>query len=86
MLAAAILDCLGEALNRCGSEFSSILKELERRSSVLGRVVVLQGIEREVRGLAEGLDAEGHLRVRLDDGSVETFSAGEVTLGKQGRP
>ena len=83
-LAAAILDWLGELLRRCGVGFGEILAELERRSCVLGRAVSLRGVDREVRGIAEGLDENGHLRVRLADGTLETFSAGEVTLGRMG--
>jgi BirA family biotin operon repressor/biotin-[acetyl-CoA-carboxylase] ligase len=81
-LAAAILDGLGELLGRCGDGFAEVVRELERRSSLLGRAVVLRGVDREVQGIAEGLDELGQLRVRMGDGRVEVFSAGEVTLGR----
>jgi BirA family biotin operon repressor/biotin-[acetyl-CoA-carboxylase] ligase len=79
-LAAALLDHLGELLRTCGEAFGQILGELERRSCVLGRAVTLDAAGRRVAGIAESMDENGHLRVRLPDGLLETFSAGEVSV------
>jgi BirA family biotin operon repressor/biotin-[acetyl-CoA-carboxylase] ligase len=34
------------------------------------------------RGVAEGLDADGALRLRLDDGAVLRITAGDVFFGE----
>jgi biotin-(acetyl-CoA carboxylase) ligase len=35
-----------------------------------------------LEGLAQGIDAEGRLIVRRDDGTVRTVAAGDVTILK----
>lgn len=57
--------------------------ELWQRYDVLRgqRVSVVHG-HRTVTGIADGIDSEGALVVRLGHGTAERFRAGEVTLGK----
>lgn len=46
-------------------------------------VAVIQGA-RTVKGIATGIDADGALLLKRDDGRTERFRAGEVTLSKDG--
>jgi BirA family biotin operon repressor/biotin-[acetyl-CoA-carboxylase] ligase len=50
------------------------------RLVTLGRRVTVSGPGRKVAGVAEGVNADGALLVRLDDGRLETVVAGDVTL------
>jgi len=55
-------------------------EEWARRLVTLGRRVVISEGERTFDGLAEGVDADGALLVRLDDGRLRKVLAGDVTL------
>jgi BirA family biotin operon repressor/biotin-[acetyl-CoA-carboxylase] ligase len=79
-VAAHLLKCLGELLPRVEDEFPALLKEVEHRSSVLGKRLILHSGTHSVEGIAEALDSEGRLQLRLPDGSLQSFSAGEVSL------
>jgi BirA family biotin operon repressor/biotin-[acetyl-CoA-carboxylase] ligase len=45
-----------------------------------GRLVSARGASGQVEGYAEGIDAKGHLLLRLQDGSLAGIHSGEVTL------
>jgi BirA family biotin operon repressor/biotin-[acetyl-CoA-carboxylase] ligase len=79
-VAASLLRHLGELLPRLEQDFSAPLGEVMRRSSVLGRRLTLHTGASAVEGTAEALDSEGLLQLRMDDGSLQSFSAGEVSL------
>jgi BirA family biotin operon repressor/biotin-[acetyl-CoA-carboxylase] ligase len=55
-----------------------VLDGLRARDALLGQVVRWGGGS----GVGDGIDAEGGLRVRLDDGAVVVLEAGEVHLGE----
>ncbi len=55
-------------------------QEWADRLATLGHRVVVSGGGRMLEGVAEGVDAEGALQLRLDDGRLETVLAGDVTL------
>lgn len=48
--------------------------------SMLGKIIRISIGSEEVEGVAEGLDADGRLLLRLADGAVRGFSAGQVHL------
>ncbi len=48
-----------------------------------GNRVVVSGQGVTFSGLAQGIDREGRLKVRLDDGEVRTVAAGDVTIVKK---
>jgi BirA family biotin operon repressor/biotin-[acetyl-CoA-carboxylase] ligase len=76
-LAAALLAAIGEAAARFERDgLASFLGELSARDALRGARVDVSG----VRGVAEGIDADGRLLVRRDDGSVERVASGEVIV------
>jgi BirA family transcriptional regulator, biotin operon repressor / biotin---[acetyl-CoA-carboxylase] ligase len=84
ILCARVLAGLSGALRDFeAQDLRSFLAELERRD-------VLRGVPVEVgeaRGLAEGIDEEGRLRVREGEGEVQLVCAGSVVArGPLGRP
>ena len=79
-VAASLLGHLGELLPGLALDFSGPIKEVVRRSSVLGKQLILHTGATAVEGTAEALDAEGRLQLRLEDGTLQSFSAGEVSL------
>jgi BirA family transcriptional regulator, biotin operon repressor / biotin---[acetyl-CoA-carboxylase] ligase len=79
-LAAAVLAALGEAFPNAGTErFIDILAEARERSAVLGSWVRLHVGAEAIEGMAEDLNGEGQLILRLATGELRTMSAGEVT-------
>lgn len=52
----------------------------------LGQPVTVSGTGLFLQGVAEGVNADGALLVRRDDGRLETVLAGDVTLRRPGQP
>ena len=77
-MAAGLIDSLLEALEHFDRE--DILAEYRARSMVTGReVLVLRG-EESRPALAQSIQADGSLRVRYRDGSMEDLCSGEVSI------
>ncbi|MEO8352144.1 MAG: biotin--[acetyl-CoA-carboxylase] ligase [Chthoniobacteraceae bacterium] len=79
-LAAAILDDLSGTRAELESQFDPVVREAERRSSLLGNEISVAIGNETIDGNAEALDAEGRLVLRLADGTSHTLAAGEATL------
>jgi BirA family transcriptional regulator, biotin operon repressor / biotin---[acetyl-CoA-carboxylase] ligase len=79
-MAAAVLRALDTRLPQLENAFSQIVAEVARRSSLLGRWIRVQSGADILEGRAEELDADGHLLLRSEDGSLQRLSAGEVTV------
>jgi BirA family biotin operon repressor/biotin-[acetyl-CoA-carboxylase] ligase len=59
-------------------EFKRILSEWKALASLIGKEVEVTDFSGNFRGLAEDVDAEGSLIVRLSNGSVKRVSVGNV--------
>ncbi len=79
-VAAALLGHLGRLLSLGEDGFSAALRQVEERSSVLGKRLTLHTGTQQIEGTADSLDSEGRLQMRMADGSQQCFSAGEVSL------
>jgi len=81
LFAAACLTALEEWLDLHEERgFPAVLDAWRDRNVTLGKRVVVRADEGEHEGIAEDLDAGGALLVRLADGTVRRFMAGDVTL------
>ncbi len=60
--------------------FDRLLSEAAERSALLGRWIQVQTGSGAQEGVAESLDADGHLLLRTADGALQILAAGEVTL------
>ena len=81
------LDLLATAFERWRSAWSTqgfapIAAGWSERATGLGQRCVARLPNREIEGIAEGLDPDGALRLRLDDGSLERITAGDVFFGR----
>jgi BirA family biotin operon repressor/biotin-[acetyl-CoA-carboxylase] ligase len=74
---AALLNELGDAYNAPAADVYSGWRS---RIATLGRSVRLTFRDEIYEGIAEDVDGEGSLILRLGDGTRRTFEAGEVTL------
>ena len=79
-LAAAVLRKLDELLPALAADFPGIIAEAARRSALLGRWIQVRAGDALVEGRAEELDENGHLLLRIGDGSIRHLTAGEVTV------
>lgn len=59
-------------------------REWAARLATLGHRVTVSDAGRSLEGVAEGVDANGALQLRLDDGQLETVWAGDVSLRPPG--
>jgi BirA family biotin operon repressor/biotin-[acetyl-CoA-carboxylase] ligase len=76
---------LEDTLDRCAAAgFESIRPAFEARFRMAGRPVrVIDLAGGETQGVALGIDSEGALRVRRDDGAETRVIAGDVTIEKE---
>jgi BirA family biotin operon repressor/biotin-[acetyl-CoA-carboxylase] ligase len=61
--------------------FAPIAEAWTARAHGLGERCEARLADRTLKGVAEGLDADGALRLRLDGGAVERITAGDVFFG-----
>ena len=62
--------------------FSPIAEGWTARAHGLGERCEARLANRTLAGVAEGMDADGALRLRLDDGALERITAGDVFFGE----
>jgi BirA family biotin operon repressor/biotin-[acetyl-CoA-carboxylase] ligase len=62
---------------------ADILEEWKQLDLTIGNRVTVSGAGERVEGLAQGVDNEGRLIVRLEDGTSRTVAAGDVTIIKE---
>jgi BirA family transcriptional regulator, biotin operon repressor / biotin---[acetyl-CoA-carboxylase] ligase len=74
--ASAILSRSDRPLKSSG--LTSLLPELRRRDGLRDRLITLELPEGKISGQASGIDASGHLLVRLPNGQVQAFASGRV--------
>lgn len=60
--------------------FKPVLKQWREWNITLGRKVYVKTIKEVVKGVAEDVDESGALAVRLENGDLKRFMAGEVSL------
>jgi BirA family biotin operon repressor/biotin-[acetyl-CoA-carboxylase] ligase len=62
---------------------AGVLTEWGRLNVTIGRRVSVSGPGGAFEGRAEGIDPEGRLMIRQDDGAMRTVAAGDVTILKK---
>jgi BirA family biotin operon repressor/biotin-[acetyl-CoA-carboxylase] ligase len=60
-----------------------VLREWRSLNLTIGNRVAVSGAGETLEGLARGIDEEGRLVIGLDDGTVRTVAAGDVTILKK---
>ncbi len=80
------LDVLASLLGEFEAVYNALRKgepiemEWRRRLNTLGKKVTVRNGDAVREGVAEDVDADGNLLLRRPDGSLDTISAGDVTL------
>lgn len=59
---------------------ADVLNAWEKLNMTIGNRIAVSGAGEALEGLAQGLDIEGRLIVKLDNGVTRTVSAGDVTI------
>lgn len=78
-LAVAILGELERRFAQLTTDFPAILAEMKLKSAVLGQWVQLHSGTEIFEGLAEDLDSDGNILIRLDCGELRKMNAGEIS-------
>jgi BirA family biotin operon repressor/biotin-[acetyl-CoA-carboxylase] ligase len=76
-LAIALLKSLDALTKGFDSGFAEVLEEVRSRSWLIGRPLTALVDGQVVQGVAEGLNAEGHLLMRDDRGTLRALSSAE---------
>jgi BirA family transcriptional regulator, biotin operon repressor / biotin---[acetyl-CoA-carboxylase] ligase len=79
-LAGRLIDNFGRWLQALDENFPTAIHCASMRNTVLGKNITLHAGSTSFTGYAEALNADGELLLRLPDGKIKVFSAGEVTL------
>ena len=79
-LAGRLIDNFGRWLQALNENFPRAVHCAFMRNTVLGKNITLHTGSTSFTGYAEALNADGELLLRLSDGNLRAFSAGEVTL------
>jgi BirA family biotin operon repressor/biotin-[acetyl-CoA-carboxylase] ligase len=61
---------------------ADVLEEWKMLNTTVGNRITVSGAGEALDGLAQGVDRDGRLVVRLDDGTIRTVAAGDVTIVK----
>ncbi len=61
---------------------AEVLKEWQRLNVTVGNYVVVRGVGETLEGLAQDIDKDGRLIIKLEDGSVRSVAAGDVSILK----
>jgi BirA family biotin operon repressor/biotin-[acetyl-CoA-carboxylase] ligase len=59
-----------------------VLEAWKKLNVTVGNRITVSGAGETLDGLAQGVDRDGRLIVRLDDGTIRTVAAGDVTIVK----
>jgi BirA family transcriptional regulator, biotin operon repressor / biotin---[acetyl-CoA-carboxylase] ligase len=78
----ALLQVLINELDHFLNSEAAVLKEWEELNVTTGKRVVVSGGGETLEGSAEGIDSEGRLILKLDDGTLRRVAAGDVTILK----
>jgi BirA family biotin operon repressor/biotin-[acetyl-CoA-carboxylase] ligase len=65
------------------SDEVKVLEEWIKLNMTIGGRIIVSGAGETLEGLAQGVDHEGRLIVGLDDGTIRTVAAGDVTIVKR---
>ena len=79
-VAAALLRQLDRLYPALEHDFASVVEEAQARSFLVGRRITVHGPQETYEATAEGLEADGSLRVLCDDGETRMVSGGEVSV------
>ncbi|GAB2626205.1 bifunctional biotin--[acetyl-CoA-carboxylase] ligase/biotin operon repressor BirA [Novilysobacter erysipheiresistens] len=84
-LAATLLACWLPALDTFDAEgLVPLLPRYAALDALAGQAVTVHGARADCIGTALGLAADGALQMRMDDGEVQQFHAGEVSVRRIG--
>jgi BirA family biotin operon repressor/biotin-[acetyl-CoA-carboxylase] ligase len=64
--------------------FAAVARAWTARAHGLGRACTVRLAQATLEGVALGLDGDGALRLRLDDGSIRRITAGDVFFADDG--
>ncbi len=65
------------------AEEGDVLREWISLNVTVGKRVQVSGAGATMEGLAQGIDSDGRLIIKRDDGSIHTVAAGDVTMLKR---
>ena len=83
-VAAALLRALDALYPALEHDFASVVDEAQARSCLVGRRITVHGPQETYEATAEGLEADGSLRVRCAAGDTRIVSGGEVSVSAVG--
>lgn len=62
--------------------FSAFFDEWDSVDALAHQEITLESMSERISGKVLGINAQGHIQLRLSNGNIEAFSAGDVTIKK----
>lgn len=82
-LCAALLNNLFDYLHQFATNgFAPFREKWNEVDFLRGQTIQLANANQRVAGNVKGIDQQGHLLIKLDNGAIQTFSSGDTTILK----
>ena len=83
LLCAVLINSLMNFLERFSkSGLSDFISEWKEKDCLFGKSVAVMSGQKKVMGIGAGINAQGHLALKMPDKTEKTFSSGDTTLLK----
>src|SRR3990167_9342152 len=83
-VAALLMNVLLEYLRRFDRDgFEEVISEWMSTEIMTGKEITVKSINGTSTGIAVGVNAQGHLLLKMNDGQTRTFSSGDTTIIKK---
>lgn len=84
LIAATLINTLLDYLSRFDAQgFGIFVDEWQHAEMMAGKSVTVKTIRETVSGVAVGVNAQGHLLLKMSDDEIRAFSSGDTTIIKK---
>ena len=63
--------------------FAAFIDEWMQGDWLMNKIITLKNFDKKITGKVTGINDQGHLLLRLDDGTVRAFSSGDASIAKK---
>ena len=84
LVCAALINDLQDYLSRFDRDgFAGFIAEWTAAEGMMGKMVAVKTVRETVTGEVVGINAQGHLMMKMSDGELRAFSSGDTSIVKK---